>query len=259
VRGLSVGAPVEFKGIRIGSVLDVQLEFDSRDTSFRIPVLVEIEPERIRESDTSVPLSAPEDIVVRLVDRGMRARLQTGNLLTGQLYVELTMQPDRPLVFVGSDPRYPELPTIGSANLDSITQAAERFMSKLDRVKVDEVGSELLATLKGANRIANSPDLETAIVDLRHSLQSLRSVLARVDDSNLQQAINAAHTALDRLGTTLEMTNRLLDPNSPLHYNLIQATGELEETARSIRSLVDTLERHPNALIFGKELQGDKP
>jgi paraquat-inducible protein B len=259
VRGLSVGAPVEFKGIRIGSVLDIRLEFDSRDTSFRIPVLVELEPERIRETDTSVPITAPEDTMVRLVDRGLRARLQTGSLLTGQLYVEMTMQPDRPLVLVGTDPRYPELPTINSANLDSITQAAERFMSKLDKVKVDEVGSELLATLKGANRIANSPDLENAIVDLRHSLQSLRSILAKVDASNLQQAIDAAHVALDRLGTTLEMTNRLLDPNSPLHYNLIQATGELEETARSIRSLVDTLERHPNALIFGKEPQGEKP
>jgi paraquat-inducible protein B len=259
VRGLSVGAPVEFKGIRIGSVLDIRLEFDSRDTSFRIPVLVELEPERIRETDTSVPIAAPEDTMVRLVDRGLRARLQTGSLLTGQLYVEMTMQPDRPLVLVGTDPRYPELPTINSANLDSITQAAERFMSKLDKVKVDEVGSELLATLKGANRIANSPDLENAIVDLRHSLQSLRSILAKVDASNLQQAIDAAHVALDRLGTTLEMTNRLLDPNSPLHYNLIQATGELEETARSIRSLVDTLERHPNALIFGKEPQGEKP
>ncbi|MBI1731213.1 MAG: MCE family protein [Gammaproteobacteria bacterium] len=258
VRGLSVGAPVEFKGIKVGSVLDIRLEFDAEDTSFRIPVLVEIEPERIVEPDSG-PLGMPEDTLVRLVDRGLRARLQTGSLLTGQLYVELAMEPERPVVLVGSETRYPELPTIGSANLESITQTAERFMSRLDKVRVDEVGGELLATLKGANKIANSPDLEIAIVDLRHSLQSLRGILARVDDSNLQQAINAGHVALDRLATTLALTNRLLDPNSPLHYNLIQATGELEETARSIRSLVDTLERHPQAVIFGKEPEGETP
>jgi len=255
VRGLSIGAPVEFKGIRVGSVLDVRLEFDASAMTFIIPVLVEIEPERILERNSD-PLTAPENTLAHLVERGLRARLQTGNLLTGQLYVELTMQPDRPLVLVGSETRYPELPTIGSANLDSITQAAEAFMSRLKLVKIDEIGNELLATLKGANKIANSPDLDASIEDLRKSLKSLSSILTHVDESNLQPAIDAGHVALERLGTTLETANRLLDPNSPLHYNLIQATGELEETARSIRSLVDTLERHPNAIIFGKEPEG---
>ncbi|OGT79202.1 MAG: hypothetical protein A3H91_09880 [Gammaproteobacteria bacterium RIFCSPLOWO2_02_FULL_61_13] len=256
VRGLSIGAPVEFKGIRVGSVLDVRLEFDAKATSFIIPVLVEIEPERILERGSD-PLVAPEGTLAHLVERGMRARLQTGNLLTGQLYVELTMQPDRPAVLVGSETRYPELPTINSANLESITQAAERFMSKLDKVRVDEIGKEMLDTLRGTSKIANSPALDAAIEDLSHSLQSLRSILAHVDESNLKQAIDAAHVALDRLDTTLELTNRMLDPNSPLHYNLIQATGELEETMRSIRSLVDTLERHPQAIIFGKEPEGE--
>ena len=129
-------------------------------------------------------------------------------------------------------------------------------MTKLDKVKVDEIGKELLDTLRGTSKIANSPALDAAIEDLSHSLASLRSILAHVDESNLKPAIDAGHVALDRLGTTLEMTNRLLVPNSPLHYNLIQATGELEETARSIRALVETLERHPNAIIFGKEPEG---
>lgn len=249
VRGLAVGAPVEFKGIKVGSVLDIRLEFDAEATSFRIPVLVEIEPERIVER-AATSLTAPEDTLARLVERGLRARLQTGSLLTGQLYVELTIQPDTPAVLVGTETRYPELPTVRSANLESITQSAERFMARLDKVNVDEIGKELLATLQGTSRLANSQDVEAAVVDLRESLRSLRAVLAHVDESNLQQAIDAGHLALERL-------NRLLDPDAPLHYNLIQASGELEETARSLRALLDTLQRHPQAVIFGKEPEGE--
>ncbi len=256
VRGLSIGAPVEFRGIRVGSVKDVRLEFDSEATAFRIPVLVEIEPERMVQQDSD-PLVAPEGTLAHLVQRGMRARLQTGNLLTGQLFVDLSMQPpETPIVLVGSETRYPELPTIGSANLETITQAAERFMTKLAKVDIDLVGKELQSTLEGASKITNSPDLHVAIVDLRFALASLRGAVGKMDESNIKETINSGHVALKRLGTTLELANKVLDPNSPLHYNLIQSTGEFEEMARSIRSLVDTLERHPNAIIFGKEPEG---
>ncbi len=90
VRGLSMGAPVEFKGIKVGSVLDVRLEFDNEDTTFRIPVLIEIELQRIIERGNEESRSTYETLN-RLVERGLRARLQTGSLLTSQLYVELDM------------------------------------------------------------------------------------------------------------------------------------------------------------------------
>ncbi len=77
--------------------------------------------------------------------------------------------------------------------------------------------------------------------------------MQKVDASNIQEAINAGHLALESLTVTLGKTNNILEPNSPAQYNLIKLTGELEETARSIRSLVDTLERNPQALIFGKD------
>jgi len=84
-------------------------------------------------------------------------------------------------------------------------------------------------------------------------MESLRSILKKVDSSNIKEAIDAGHAALDKLGTTLTLTNRILKPNSPLQYNIIQLAGELEETARAIRALVETLERNPQSLIFGKE------
>jgi paraquat-inducible protein B len=254
VRGLSVGAPVEFKGIKIGSVLDIRLEFESRDTTFRIPVLIEIEPERIIASDADEQ-DSPYHVMNLLVERGLRAQLRTGSLLTGQLYIELNMHPGTEVSLSGTDTRVPELPTIPAANFDAITASIERFVAKLDELEIEQIGSELLSTLKGANKVINNPEIPVIVSDLQDSLESFRSIMRKVDESNLKEAINAGHVALVKLEETLTLTNRVLKPNSPLQYNVIKLSAELEETARSIRALVETLERNPQSLIFGKDIE----
>ena len=96
------------------------------------------------------------------------------------------------------------------------------------------------------------------MADLQGALESFRSIMKKVDESNIKEAINAGHLALDKLEQTLTLTNRVLQPNSPLQYNVIKLSQELEETARSIRALVETLERNPQALIFGKDIEGEE-
>lgn len=257
VRGLQVGAPVEFQGIKVGSVLDIRLEFDNLDTTFWIPVLIEIEPERIVERNAVTGQDSPYETLDTLVERGLRARLQSGSLLTGQLFIELNMLPDTPVVLSGQESRYPELPTVEAASFANITRAAEEFMAKLEKVQIDKIGEELLGALQGANSIINSKDVQSSVRDLEASLKSLRSILKKVDKSNLQEAINAGHGALEKLNVTLTLTNQVLKPDSALHYNAIQLTGELEETARAIRALVETLQRKPEAVIFGKDGEGE--
>jgi len=131
VRGLNVGAPVDFNGIKVGTVLDVRLEFDSENAEFRIPVLIEIEPERIIERGGH-KIASPYETLNKLVERGLRASLQTGSLLTGQLYVGLSMRPETPINLIAEETPYPQLPTIRAADFGSIAQSAERFLSKLD-------------------------------------------------------------------------------------------------------------------------------
>jgi paraquat-inducible protein B len=262
VRGLSLGAPVEFKGIKVGSVLDVRLEFNSENTSFRIPVLIEIEPQRIIERGIKETGSSYQTLT-KLVERGLRARLQTGSLLTSQLYVELDMHPDSPVNLSGEDLPYPELPTLATVNFGAITQSAEDLLAKLNAIDIEDVTSVLIETIENANKtlitadktLVNTNALITpeTVENVQISLQSFRNIMQKVDDSNLHKAIDAGHTALDSLTETLDMTNKMLEPNSPVQYNLIKLTGELEETARSIRSLVETLERNPQELIFGKD------
>ena len=254
VRGLSIGAPVEFKGIKIGSVLDISLEFDSEATSFRVPVLIEIEPERIKQRDDNGV--NPYESLQPLIDKGLRARLQTGSLLTGQLYVELGMFPDTPVKLVAEGSPVPELPTIPSG-LGAITDSIEAFLAKLDRVKVDKIGEELLGSLEGANKLINAPEVNTAVAELDDAMKALRNILTKVDEADLKTTIMAARNALQKVDTTLTLTNRILQPNSPLQYNLIEMISELEETARSIRMLVESLERQPQALILGKDAEGE--
>ena len=254
VRGLNVGAPVEFKGIKIGSVLDIRLEFESKNTTFRIPVLIEIEPERIIASDADEQ-DSPYHVMNLLVERGLRAQLRTGSLLTGQLFIELDMHPGTEVLLSGTDTKVPELPTIPASNFDAITASIERFVAKLDELEIEEIGSELLSTLKGANKVINNPQIPVIVSDLQDSLESFRSIMRKVDESNLKEAINAGHVALEKLEETLTLTNRVLKPNSPLQYNVIKLSAELEETARSIRALVETLERNPQSLIFGKDIE----
>lgn len=263
VRGLSRGAPVEFKGIKVGSVLDIRLEFDPENTSFQIPVLIEIEPQRII-SKGSNGVETSYAILEELVESGLRARLQTGSLITSQLYVELDMLPDTPILLSGEDMPYPELPTIGSTNFAAITKSVEDLLIKLNAVDIETITAAVLetvktadATLNNANDLLTTPGLKDALLNVQESTYSFKNILQKIDESNVDEVIVAGKQALESLNITLDKTNSILEPNSPMQYNVIKLTGELEEMARSIRSLVETLERHPQAFIFGKDDKGE--
>ena len=295
IRGLNVGAPVEFKGIKVGSVLDVRLEFDRRDASFRIPVLIEIEPQRIIERE-DIEVSSPYETLKNLVDRGLRARLQTGSLLTGQLLIELGMHPDTPIQLSNEEGPYPELPTIPPANFEQITNSVKSILAKVEKVDLDKIGEELLGslqhanrlisgpelkgaikganelinsqdvkdTIKGANKLINSHEIQESISNLKKSLHSLTGILQQFDKRsepiavNLEKALGSGHQALEDVRATLGLVDKVLKPDSPLQFKLNQLTEELAETARSIRILVDLLERNPNSIIFGKKPPGEK-
>ena len=257
VRGLSVGAPVEFKGIKVGSVLDIRLEYDSTDSSFIIPVVIEIEPERIvdrnagNDEDTS-----PYDTLENLVDKGLRAQLATGSLLTGQLYIQLDMRPDTVAQLSGREDKLPELPTV-PGGMDAITASLQNFADKLEEVEIDKIGKELLTTLEGTSKLFNAPELHAAVAELKGTMRSLKDILDELDGNNINEAIAAARQVLVKTNTTMDLLNAALKPDSPIQHSAIQMMNELEETSRSIRSLVDLLERNPESLIFGKEIKGE--
>lgn len=278
VRGLSVGAPVEFKGIKIGSVADVHLELDNRDSGFRIPVRIEIEPERIIERGEGEAASSYQTLK-NLVDRGLRAQLQTASLLTGQLLVELDMHPETHIRLVGENLTFPELPTI-PASLEQMAASVKTILAKVEKLDLDKIISQLMGTLegtnrlinapetmetlKGANKLLNAPELLETVQNLKTTLRDFQNILGKLDQhaeplmANVEKAMDTGNVALEKAQVTLKMIDEVLKPDSPLQFRLNQMTEELAETARSIRTFVDLLERNPKSIIFGKNPPGEK-
>lgn len=255
VRGLHIGAPVEFKGIKVGSVLDIRLEFDPEENSFRIPVLIEIEPERVISRRAA---GSPYEILKVLVDRGLRARLQTGSLLTGKLFVELDMHPDTRVRLVGGQDTIPELPTI-PAELEEITSSVKGILAKMNRIKVEEISDELFATLQGLNQLANGEDIKTSIAELSLSLKAFRQVMIKLDDKveplaeNMSDMASSGKDTLQKMQVTLDLLDNLLRSESPVQFRVIKMADEMAEAARSLRAFLELLEENPQSLIFGKE------
>ncbi|WP_236725607.1 intermembrane transport protein PqiB [Candidatus Reidiella endopervernicosa] len=255
VRGLAIGAPVEFKGIKVGSVIDVRLEFDTNDATFHIPVTIEIEPERVIERGGEA--STPIQMLQTLVERGLRARLQTGSLLTGQLFVELDMFPGSPLKLSGEGGKVAELPTL-PGEFDEIAASVKGILVKFEQLDLESIASELEQTLAGANKLINSDEVGGVVSDAKTALEILRGLLQKIDKhaepmvGNLDQTIVAARDAMKKLEVTIEHVDGVVKPGSPTLYRVDQMAEELAEMARSIRILVDLLERDPQSVLFGK-------
>jgi paraquat-inducible protein B len=257
VRGLNPGAPLEFRGIRIGEVLDIRMEFDADTTTFRIPVLVELEPDRIIHRDSKNALS-PEQTLQTLVDKGLRGRLQSGSLLTGKLFIEFNIYPNAPLnLLADASMPYPELPTVAGA-FEAITQSIGEFVEKFQTIDIEEMGNSIENILSGADKLVNKNINEEAVTDLQASLRALSNVLQNVDEGDLDTTIVAARDVLINLQDTLKMINNVLEPHSPLQHNVIKVMDELEEMSRAIRSLIETLERQPNSILFGRKVTEDE-
>jgi paraquat-inducible protein B len=245
IRGLAVGAPVEFRGIKIGQVLDIKAQFDPETLTPQITVLVETEPERwsvLGETDLD-----EKSQMEALIAKGFRAQLKTGSLLTGQLYVDCDFHPDAPPAKINFDGKFPELPTI-PAPLQMIANRVNDLLEKIESVPFEKIGKDLGDSLQNVKKITESAELLAAVRALDETLKETRE-LAKNLNTNVAPAI--AET-LDQAQQTLVSVEGTLGKDAPLQYELRQALKELGEAARSLRVLLQYLERHPDALIFGK-------
>ncbi|MDQ6992493.1 MAG: MlaD family protein [Mariprofundus sp.] len=239
VRGLEVGATVEFNGVKVGSVADLRLEFNSKDAQFRIPVLLAIETARFMKpgEDNDTENMA---LFQQMIQKGLRASLKTSSLLTGKLFVELNIYPDTPMRFIADQQYdYPEIPTI-PGGLDQITASVQRILAKLEHVNVEQIGSGLEKTLSGTNKLLNGSELKDSLLALKNILRKF--------DKHAEPIANHIDETLIMANRTLTTISKQLRSGSPA----IQMTEELADTARSIRALVDMLEVTPNSIILGK-------
>ena len=232
VEGLVPGSSVVFRGIELGKVLDVRLQFDPEALEFEIPVLIEIEPERIEFTD--VPTDEPDDRAAGLVKRGLRAQLGRGNLLTGQLQVVLDIHPDAPPAELRFEGSYAVIPTVPTP-LEEITTSVAHILDRIEKVPLEQIGE----------------DLHESLVALRATLDETRGVSKQLNEE-LAPTLGATLAQLEEAAGS---TNAMLSPDSPMRREMQRSLTELAEAARSMRLLLEYLEQHPESLLRGKEVQ----
>ncbi|MGD2097667.1 MAG: MlaD family protein [Desulfobacterales bacterium] len=245
IRGLTVGAPVEFRGIKYGQVVDIKAVFNEQTLTPKITVLIETEPQRW-ETLGETTLDEKTQLEA-LIAKGFRAQLKTGSLLTGQLYVECDFHPDAPPAQIKYGQKFPELPTI-PAPLQIVTNRVNDLLTKIETVPIEKIGKDLGDTLQNVKSITESAELLQAIRALDETLKETRELTQNLN-ANVAPAITAT---LDQAQQTLVSVEGSLGKDAPLQHDLRQSLKELSEAARALRLLLEYLERHPDALIFGK-------
>lgn len=254
VRGLAEGAPVQLRGITIGKVKNINVEIDEHSAAIRIPVLIELELERIKEINGDFKVGDHE-LVSELVKKGLRAQLQTGSLLTGQLLVDLDFYPEskpREIITLG---QYPEFPTTASS-LDQFSTSAKVIMDKLSKLPLNELTAELtktLQSLQGTSTAATTMlhSAKSTLVTADHTINSAGKTLNTVDKT--LTSADKALTSADQTLIAAQQTLSSLKPGSDVQYQLHQMLLELTQAASSVRQMADILEQHPDAVIRGKQ------
>ncbi len=229
VRGLRPGAPVEYRGLPAGRVERVLLEefaADIRGEDDRIPVLIRLEPGPQGLPDTEDGVEQLARAVEIAVENGLRVSLETGNLLTGSLYVGLDVHPDAPPAEMGVFAGRPTIPTIGSG-LAGIQTKLASLLDKLDALPVEETVASANRTLGELNALLSTPEAQGLPASLEATLVELRTALAS------------------------------LAPESELQDRTLAAVRELDLTLQAMRGLIAALEAQPNAVIFPRERPDD--
>jgi len=275
VDGLNVGAPVKFKGVEIGSVLDIRLRVEGQSASdlqaiakgIRIPVIIELDEGKLAGLGATAVAQDPGRFK-QVIDAGLRAQLNAQSLVTGLLFVQLDFRPDTPADYVlppGS--KYEEIPTIPTA-FEQLRSAAEHLMQRLDKLDVEGIVRAVTETLDGINHVVNAPALKATIESLpetvanaNQALASVRNLATRLDTqagpflASLKTTSERTNEALAEMSTTLKSVQVFIEPGSPLSYQITSALQELTGAARSVRLLADYLERNPGALVRGKDVK----
>ncbi len=258
VRGLHIDAPVEFRGMKVGRVADVRLVYDTETDRLDIPVVIEIEPERVGIVG-DIATDAPDEhaVMAHLVDQGLRAQLASGSLLTGELLVALDFHEDQSAAVLSFDQHYPEIPSVPS-DLEGLTRSVTDVVNQIAALPIEEIGADIKNILDGVDALVSSPDMQQSPASLKGALDDVRGLIAQVGGqagplmAALLNALESADLTLDQATATLASAEDMVGDGSEVRFELDNTLTEISGAARSIRIFADYLERHPEALLRGK-------
>ena len=273
ITGLSVGAPVKFRGVQVGVVTKIAAVLDPKTLTITIPVYVELDPSTwIVLGHSGKPNPSTTTVFYEpLLEKGLRARLDIESFVTGKLFINMDLYPETPVKLLGLDPRYPEIPTIPSLQ-EEIVKTLQTLPQKI------------IAVADGVERLLNSPAAQDSLRDLdslirsvtqeigplsagarstmasaRRAFQQGEKTLAMKEGPSAEMAasfidtMKKASASLDQMHSTLSTYQQLAEPSGVLTHDVTRTLGDVDAAARSMRSLADYLELHPEAVLKGKQ------
>jgi paraquat-inducible protein B len=269
ISGLTVGSPVLFQGVPVGSVTSIILQADFVTMKTQIPILIEIDPEKwkVRAGERDY-----RKVAAKLIEMGLRAQLITQSFITGQLMIQLDFFPNSTICYappqVDKDYEdYVVIPTCASTS--------ERLAKALGELDLKAIEKNLNSSLAGIDRLVNNPDIAVSIRALKDTLQDARKLVTRVDRQVDPMSEDVKKTVKEfgklaadidaRVGglaggfdKTMTAARGVLSADSPLMVDLENTLQEISAMSRSIRQLANYLDQHPEALIRGKGNPGGK-
>ena len=263
VTGLNVGAPVKFRGVKIGTVTEIKLILDQRTDKVHVPVLVEIDQESylVKKDGKIVKGSEVRVEAKKFINLGLYAQLKLNSLLTGQLYIELEFDPEQKFKLRG-DGSMREIPTS--------TTAIQEITKTLEKYPIHEVLNNIASTMASIDRIFSDPVIMETIHSVNHAAKDYGLLAKNLTtnsetvSANLNRTLAQAEKTFSQIDQslvsvkkTLKTTDGLLSEDSELMYSLQDALSEVANAARSVRNLADTLEQQPEAILRGKTAGGN--
>lgn len=277
VSGLNIGAPVVFRGVPLGNVTKINLVANVRDEGVTIPVHIRIDEGSIVRLGSRDMLTDAmrEELIQRMVQRGLRARLQLQSFITGQYRVELDFFPDTPARYHSND-HDNEIPTVPSQ--------LDEFQRALAKMPLESIATALNTTLDGISRLVSKGDVQIALGAMREAFEQARDLLESMKPlredarktltsfnqtavtmdkqlpeamASFQLAMNGIAAAAGQMQRTLASAGGVVSRDSRTIRDFTQALKEFTAAARAVRSLATMLEQHPEALLRGKG--GNRP
>ena len=249
IRGLKVGSSVEFRGIKIGEVVDYHLVGDVNNSKFDIPILIKIQPQRfaIKGGDNNKTKGVNLKILKHLIKKGFRAQLQSGNLLTGEMFINFDFFKDVPPAKIMKKNGYYVLPTV-PATIEKLKSDIQTLLDRLSKIPFESIGKNLnesMAILKNETL----PEINRATKNAGNMLGEGDNTFKTLNTKTLPR-LNDAVREIEELVKSVRVNYTASD--SEMNRKLIMLLDEIRRTSHSIKNLTDYLERHPESIIRGR-------
>jgi paraquat-inducible protein B len=261
VSGLGPGSPVTMHGLTVGRVLGVELKYDTAKDAIVAPVRYEIEPERIVGVGERI-FKTDQEAVAAVLKKGLRATLQSANLITGQQQVALEFDAKAPPIEVTTHEGHFILPTTEGAGFASLAASATDLLNKVNSMPFDQIGQSLEQLLNSTNSLVGGPQLREALTKLSATLATAETFTRNLN-SGTAPAFKQLPGMANQLQQTLNNTNKLLvsldsgyGDQTKFSRDLDRLMVQANDAVGSIRALADLLSRHPEALIKGRPASG---